>query len=157
MVDLVTDCRTMRAGSRVNYKLNVEETGTYRMVVHYAAVGETKLNSTAIFLINNITQAFDDSISFKNTAISGNTYYNFVDLEPLTVILPSGEATLTIESQIAAFPNIDYITFEKVETPAAKTNAAVNSLSTTAEELSFEMCIRDSRNTSYDDDLCSNG
>ena len=128
----------MRAGSRVNYKLNVEETGTYRMVVHYAAVGETKLNSTAIFLINNITQAFDDSISFKNTAISGNTYYNFVDLEPLTVILPSGEATLTIESQIAAFPNIDYITFEKVETPAARTNAAVNSLSTTAEELSFE-------------------
>ncbi|WP_411655651.1 hypothetical protein, partial [Anaeromassilibacillus sp. SJQ-1] len=56
----------------------------------------------------------------------------------LTVILPSGEATLTIESQIAAFPNIDYITFEKVETPAARTNAAVNSLSTTAEELSFE-------------------
>ena len=29
----------MRASSRVNYKLNVEETGTYRMVVHHAAVG----------------------------------------------------------------------------------------------------------------------
>ena len=82
----------MRAGSRANYKLNVEETGTYRMVVHYAAVGETALNTTATFLINNITQAFDEGISFKNTAISGNTYYNFVDLEPLTVILPSGEA-----------------------------------------------------------------
>mgnify|MGYP000721328509 CR=1 FL=1 len=46
----------MRAGSRANYKLNVEETGTYRMVVHYAAVGETALNTTATFLINNITQ-----------------------------------------------------------------------------------------------------
>ena len=46
------------------------------MVVHYAAVGETALNTTATFLINNITQAFDEGISFKNTAISGNTYYN---------------------------------------------------------------------------------
>ena len=118
----------MRAGSRANYKLNVEETGTYRMVVHYAAVGETALNTTATFLINNITQAFDEGISFKNTAISGNTYYNFVDLEPLTVILPSGEATLTIESQIAAFPNIDYITFEKVEVRAAKAFAAANNV-----------------------------
>lgn len=128
----------MRAGSRANYKLNVEETGTYRMVVHYAAVGETKLNSTVTFLINNITQAFDDGISFKGTSIAGNTYYNFVDLEPLTVILPSGEATLTLESQIAAFPNIDYITFEKVETRAAKTpGAAFNGLLGAAEDISF--------------------
>ena len=51
-----------------------------------------------------------------------------MDLEPLTVILPSGEATLTIESQIAAFPNIDYITFEKVEVRAAKAFAAANNV-----------------------------
>ncbi|WP_195986267.1 discoidin domain-containing protein, partial [Clostridium sp. D33t1_170424_F3] len=129
----------MRAGSRANYKLNVEETGIYHMVVHYAAVGETSLSSTAIFLINNITQAFADDISFKRTSTAGNTYYNFVDLDPLTVVLPSGMATLTLESQIAAFPNIDYITFEKVETPAAKAyTAARNLLTAAAEKITFE-------------------
>lgn len=122
----------MRSGSRVNYKLKVEETGIYRMVIHYAAVGETKLNNTATFLINNITQTFGDDISFKNTAIAGNTYYNFVDLEPLTVLLPGGEATLTVESQIAAFPNFDYITFEKAE------NSVSGKKTARSADLSFE-------------------
>jgi hypothetical protein len=107
------------AGNSVSYYLDVEEAGEYDVVLNVA-------NGRASF-------DFDPGISVDGTDFSttitavqtgdgsgASEWYNFLDLEPVTVTLPAGHCVLKLTCSVAdKYPNIDYITITKKATAQA--------------------------------------
>lgn len=123
-------------GNYASYYLKVAEAGQYNIILNAA-------NGRAGFL-------FDPGISVNGTAFPASVeaiqtgsgegageWYNFEDLEPVTVTLPAGNVVLTLTCSDGKYPNVDYITIEKKEAaqPAAKAAArAVRMVSAAASD-----------------------
>ena len=119
-------------GNYVSYYLKVAEAGEYNITLNVA-------NGRAGF-------TFDPGITVNGTAYpatitavqtgdgdGAGQWYNFEDLEPVTVTLPAGNVVLTLTCKEAnKYPNIDYITIEKKETVQAAARAVRAAAQTTS-------------------------
>ena len=119
-------------GNYVSYYLKVAEAGEYNITLNVA-------NGRAGF-------TFDPGITVNGTAYpatitavqtgdgdGASQWYNFEDLEPVTVTLPAGNVVLTLTCKEAnKYPNIDYITIEKKETVQAAARAVRAAAQTTS-------------------------
>lgn len=119
-------------GNYVSYYLKVAEAGEYNITLNIA-------NGRAGF-------TFDPGITVNGTAYpatitavqtgdgdGAGQWYNFEDLEPVTVTLPAGNVVLTLTCKEAnKYPNIDYITIEKKETVQAAARAVRAAAQTTS-------------------------
>lgn len=111
------------AGNYVSYYLNVEEAGDYNVILNVA-------NGRAAFDFDPGMEVdgtkFPATINAKQTGDGEkNEWYNFENLEPVTVTLPKGHSILTLRaSEKDKYPNIDYILVEKKQTATQSLKSA---------------------------------
>ena len=118
------------AGNYVSYYLKVAEAGEYNIILK-AANGRAGFDFDPGISVNGT--AYPTTITAITTAVEGNTWYNFMDLKPVTVTLPAGNVVLTLTCKEAdKYPNIDYITIEKKETVQAAARAVRAAAQTTS-------------------------
>lgn len=123
------------AGNYVSYYLNVEEAGDYNVILNVA-------NGRAAFDFDPGMEVdgtkFPATINAKQTGDgSGKSeWYNFENLEPVTVTLPKGHSILTLRaSEKDKYPNIDYILVEKKQTATQSLKSAAAKKARTAEDI----------------------
>ena len=121
-------------GNYVSYYLNVEEAGDYNVILNVA-------NGRAAFDFDPGMEVdgtkFPATINAKQTGDgSGKSeWYNFENLEPVTVTLPKGHSILTLRaSEKDKYPNIDYILVEKKQTATQSLKSAAAKKARTAED-----------------------
>ena len=121
------------AGNYVSYYLNVEEAGDYNVILNVA-------NGRAAFDFDPGMEVdgtkFPATINAKQTGDGEkNEWYNFENLEPVTVTLPKGHSILTLRaSEKDKYPNIDYILVEKKQTATQSLKSAAAKKARTAED-----------------------
>lgn len=119
-------------GNYVSYYLKVAEAGEYNITLNVAN-GRAGFNFDPGITVNGT--AYPATITAVQTGDGDGAgqWYNFEDLEPVTVTLPAGNVILTLTCKEAnKYPNIDYITIEKkeaVQTAARAVRAAAQTTS----------------------------
>ena len=106
-------------GNYVSYWLDVKEAGDYNVYFNVA-------NGRAEFNFNPGIEIDDEAVSTPDLKVpqtgdgAGNSeWYNFRDLDPVTVPLPAGKCVLTLKAPADSYPNIDYFELEKKQAEAA--------------------------------------
>ncbi len=105
-------------GNYVSYYLHVEQAGTYDLVLK-TANGRDGFDFDPGIMING--QAYPATLTAVQTG-DGNgagEWYNFEDLQPVTVSLPDGECILTLTSS-GDYPNVDTITLTPVQSASRR-------------------------------------
>ena len=111
-------------GNYVSYYLKVAEAGEYNITLN-AANGRADFNFDPGIEINGT--AYPATITAVQTGDGDGAgeWYNFEDLEPVTVTLPEGNVILTLRAAVTnQYPNIDYILVEKNAESAAVAKTA---------------------------------
>ncbi len=100
-------------GNYVKYLIHVEEAGTYELKL-VAANGRAGFDFQPGVQVDN--EAYPCFLNCPQTGDgSGKSeWYNFVELDPITVQLPKGNCVLSLTDLTTSYPNIDYMTLEKV-------------------------------------------
>lgn len=121
-------------GNNVSYHLNAEEAGEYDITM-YVSNGYDPYEFKPEVTVNDVAYPVD--ITVDTTSIEGNRWYNFVELDPITVTLEEGNNILTFKcTEQDQFPNFDYFVIEKkeeVSVPVSLASVTPNLTTTSAE------------------------
>lgn len=131
------------AGNYISYELNVEEAGDYRIVMRLANGDGTSVN-TATASVNGALQS-RFSYVLAGTAVDGNQWFNFIDVDAGVIALAQGKNTLTF-TVIERMGNLDYFTLEKVQVSASSVATSQSAAPTGAsaqEKITFEQLLAD--------------
>ena len=118
-------------GNAVTYYLYAEQAGSYNLTLNAANGYDAYDDFRPNIVING--ESVDATLTVPATKVDGNRWYNFVDLEPVTVELEQGLNVLTMTCDTRdKFPNLSYITISPVSEPAPAKLAMVKSASKSA-------------------------
>lgn len=115
------------AGYWVNYGLEVAEAGTYKITMRSANGLGDIVNGANAYV--GWTKQNNFRLDLPYTGVSGNQWFNFIDLETGTINLPEGKCVLKfiVNSQMG---NLNYFTLEKL--PENSTQRATSEMSDTS-------------------------
>ena len=101
----------------VEYRLNVEQAGTYAVQLNMAN-GYADIHDMATVTVDGRDQNVMVDLPQTGDGSGKAEWYNFIDVEPFEVKLPKGLCTLRITGKLAkasSFGNFDYMTFNMVK------------------------------------------
>ncbi len=119
-------------GNYVSYYLKVAEAGEYNITLNVAN-GRAGFDFDPGITVNGTAYPATITAIQTGDGSGAGQWYNFEDLDPVTVTLPAGNVVLTLTCKEAnKYPNIDYITIEKKETVQAAARAVRAAAQTTS-------------------------
>lgn len=90
----------------VEYLLQVEQAGRYALLLHVAN-GNGPIEDMMLLTVNGVIQPVKIAAPQSPPDSTGNRWFNFADLNPVTVELPAGEVRLRFTSN-GNFADLDY-------------------------------------------------
>ncbi|HHW46811.1 MAG TPA: carbohydrate-binding protein [Clostridiales bacterium] len=108
-------------GYYVNYALDVEQAGTYKLTMKIANGLEPTSNGMKVY-VNQVEQP-NIRLELPTTSVPGNQWFNFHIFEPGTITLPKGKCILSFVV-INRMGNVDYFELTRISTPAAAPSGA---------------------------------
>ena len=108
----------LAGGHYVSYQLQLEQAGNYNLILNAANNWGDIPNMLKVY-VNGRPQT-GVIVNMPNTAVPGNDWFNFVELDPISLTLPAGAVTLTLVSVGDKCANLDSFTLE----PAAAIQTA---------------------------------
>ncbi len=118
-------------GVWVNYALDVQQAGTYKINMRLANGLELR-NDVATVFVNN-TQQQDFQLNLPVTSVDGNRWFNFQDFAPGTIELPSGKCVLRFVVN-SIMGNFDCFTLE----PQTQDDPSIQRHAITGETSTFQ-------------------
>ncbi len=120
------------AGNYVSYWLNVEEAGNYNLYLNVANGRAAFDFDPGIEVDGTPVEAAGLNVPQTGDGSGAGEWYNFRDLEPVTVPLPAGKCVITFRAPVDSYPNIDYFELEKKTTQAKVMNRKAAAMPLTA-------------------------